>query len=53
MYATCHTEGCTNQGIPIKVPDDIDTIVCGVCSQTITDVTTEPTALPEEIPPWL
>lgn len=53
MYATCHTEGCTNQGIPIEVPADIDTLVCGVCSEPITDVTDTAPTLPEVLPSWL
>lgn len=52
MHATCHTSGCENQGIPIRIPEDADTVVCGVCSQPITDVTDTPTELPEELPPW-
>jgi len=53
MYATCHTNGCANQGAPIRVPDGAETVLCGVCTQPITDVTDTPTALPEELPPWL
>lgn len=52
MHATCHTPGCENQGTPIRVPADAGTVVCGVCSQSIADVTTEPNPLPEELPSW-
>ena len=47
--ATCHTPGCGNAGIPRDIgppPIDQETgqpeterdVVCGVCSQPITDV---------------
>lgn len=50
MIAICHTEGCSNRGIPIDVGDltwtDPDTgetriasVACGVCGQPIEDVT--------------
>lgn len=45
---TCHTEACSNAEIPIEVdltftgPDgvteQVTQVVCGVCSQPITDV---------------
>jgi hypothetical protein len=51
MFATCHTEACGNAEHPIDVgdltaydangdPDPTGTayVVCGVCSQPITDV---------------
>jgi hypothetical protein len=54
MLATCHTDGCGNNGIPIDVGDltytDDETgqtypmtAVCGVCGQPIDDLT-EPDA---------
>lgn len=39
---TCHTVGCSNEGIPIEVPYDEtppDSYFCGVCGQEITDIT--------------
>lgn len=33
---TCHTEGCDNAEIPIKIMA-AEHVVCGVCSQPITD----------------
>lgn len=53
MHATCHTNGCENQGIPIPIPEDAGAVVCGVCGEPITDLATEPTALPTEVPSWL
>lgn len=58
MLVTCHTPGCENDGItiPLDVPivDDapvsIDVVLCGVCGQTITDVTT-PETYPAGPPP--
>jgi hypothetical protein len=45
---TCHTDGCENNGIPIEMlltyEDDagntlrVDSVVCGACGQTITDI---------------
>jgi len=47
--ATCHTDGCVNNGIPLDVitsftdPDTGETVtvggvVCGPCGQPITDI---------------
>lgn len=41
VTATCHAEGCGNNGEPIAitVPDVTDpNVACGVCGQTITDL---------------
>jgi hypothetical protein len=49
---TCHTEGCTNSGIPIEMQLSFDvvdewgetstvtvgSVQCGVCGQQITDI---------------
>lgn len=45
----CHTEGCANNGLPIELATtwvdeeggvhDVGAVVCGVCGQTITDIT--------------
>lgn len=45
----CHTEECSNAGIPIQLgltwideegaTQTVDAVACGVCGQTITDVT--------------
>jgi len=46
---TCHTEGCGNAGIPLDIgvswedeetgeTEYVSAVVCGVCSQPITDV---------------
>jgi hypothetical protein len=39
--ATCHTEGCGNAGIeiPVALEEPDMAVVCGVCSQPITDLT--------------
>ncbi len=34
---TCHTEGCENNGIGIELRDPEPTVICGPCSQEITD----------------
>lgn len=34
---TCRTEGCESEGYPLTLPC-ADFVVCGACSQTITDV---------------
>lgn len=52
MHAICHTPSCSNQGIPIEVPADTEAVVCGVCDQPVTDVTTTSPTLPEDLPPW-
>jgi hypothetical protein len=52
-HATCHTDGCDNNGIPVDVGDltavddatgDTYTmgVCCGVCGQPITDITDSP-----------
>lgn len=53
MIATCHTEGCENNGEPIDVGDLTYTtedgdqatsvVQCGVCGQPIDDVTGDAT----------
>ena len=53
MYAICHTEGCGNGRVPIPVPDDAGTVVCGPCGQPITDLTDTSPELPTEVPSWL
>jgi hypothetical protein len=37
---TCHTEGCENAELSIEIPsyDQQPTVICGACSQQITDV---------------
>lgn len=52
MYATCHTPDCGNAEAPIPVPADAGTVLCGVCSQPITDLAETTPNLPEELPPW-
>lgn len=53
MHATCHTQACTNQGVPITVPDDAELVICGVCGEPIEDVSTNAPTLPTEVPQWL
>jgi hypothetical protein len=58
MLVTCHTDGCDNAGITIPLdppildgaPVVVDVVLCGVCGQTITDVTTGET-FPTDAPP--
>lgn len=40
---TCETSGCGNEGvaIPITAPADNPYVVCGVCSQPITNIESE------------
>lgn len=52
MFAICDTQGCSNAGAPIPIHDEAVTVICGVCSQPITEVTDTPPALPEDLPPW-
>jgi hypothetical protein len=43
FVVTCHTEDCENDGIPVTlyhVGDEVIPVICGVCGQPITDVTT-------------
>ena len=53
MYATCETADCGNLGVPIRLPADAGTVICGVCGVPITNITdikpTEGTVLPEWI----
>lgn len=41
---TCETEGCGNQGIAIPINAAVDDpyVVCGVCSNQITNIESEP-----------
>ena len=34
---TCHTKGCSNDGIGIEVINPEPTVICGGCGQEITD----------------
>lgn len=43
LLATCHTDGCGNQGISIPLDfllDDVPlaAVICGACHEPITDV---------------
>ena len=56
MYATCETTGCSNVMAPIQFdfPEGEEvTVVCGVCSVPVTNITdikpVEGTVLPEWI----
>ncbi len=53
-WLTCHTEGCGNAGITLEgvIPEDVNTLICGVCAQRITDVATEPPEPVTEMPTW-
>lgn len=42
----CHVEGCTNAGVSVQMLI-ADTVICGPCGQTITDVTILPAGEPE------
>jgi len=35
---TCHTEGCANQDIAIRLETDANAFYCGPCGNEITDV---------------
>lgn len=51
VTATCRTDGCENANYPLTlmVPDDPPDpyVVCGVCQQPITDITTPPEVNPQ------
>lgn len=53
MYATCATEGCSNAYLPVLIPDDAGTVMCGPCGFEVTNITdikpNEGTVLPEWI----
>ena len=53
MYATCETEGCGNAYIPVTLPTDYGTVICGPCGVPVANITdikpTEGTVLPEWI----
>ena len=53
-WLTCHVSGCGNSEIPIrmKYPEDVDALICGVCSQPITDVAEGPPEEVTEMPKW-
>lgn len=51
MYATCETTGCSNAGFPIPVSGERD-VVCGVCSQPITNLTATAPEPVKEMPTW-
>lgn len=53
MYAICHTEGCGNAGLGMRVPVDAEAVVCGPCGQPISDLAKTPPELPTEVPSWL
>lgn len=52
MYATCETPGCSNAGIALEVPPDID-VLCGVCGNPITKISDTAPTPPTEVPEWL
>jgi len=44
IVCTCHTEGCSNADVPIVMMwlgDSEPYVMCGVCSQRITDISDE------------
>lgn len=54
MWATCATAGCPSLGIVVNVhPPEDGEVACGVCGNTVTDITdikpTEGTVLPQWI----
>lgn len=53
MYATCETEGCGNSYVPVSLPPDYGTVICGPCGVPVTNITdikpTEGAVLPEWI----
>ncbi|ASZ73346.1 hypothetical protein SEA_LUCKYBARNES_28 [Brevibacterium phage LuckyBarnes] len=53
-WLTCHTVGCGNAEVTLMgvFPEDVDALFCGVCSQPITDVATEPPKPITEMPTW-
>ena len=53
MYATCETEGCGNAYIPVPLPNDYGTVICGPCGVQITSFTDTPPDPVTEVPEWL
>lgn len=53
MFATCETPGCGNMAAPIPIPAEAVTVICGVCGNPITDLTTTPPEPVTEVPEWL
>ena len=53
IWATCRTEGCGSNGIPIHIVGKPPfSIICGPCGQPVTDISyTEPEE-GEELPEW-
>lgn len=53
-WLTCHSSGCTNSEVPIRMryPEDVGVLICGVCSQPITDVAEGPPEEVTEMPTW-
>ena len=53
MYATCETGGCGNAYIPVTLPPDYGTVICGPCGVPVTNITD---IKPEEgtvLPQWI
>lgn len=56
VYTSCRTVGCKNEGVSVLVTELYGSMLCGVCSTEISDITDiapESPPLPEEVPPWL
>ena len=38
MIVICETDGCLNKGIAIEFADQTESVTCGPCGQTITNI---------------
>ena len=51
---TCSTTDCRNEGVPIDVPNNPDSLViCGACGEPIRNITSDYDDEAVEVPPWL
>jgi hypothetical protein len=41
IKATCETENCSQKGITHEFVSDVEQTICGLCSQTITNLVIE------------
>lgn len=53
MYATCETEGCENIYVPIPLPADYGTVICGPCGVPVTNITEMQPDEGKELPEWI
>ena len=52
MYAICDTSGCGNFQVPVPLPAEHGTVVCGPCGVPVTRLEENAPAEPKEMPTW-